>query len=79
MTNHKPKEFIAFSNSGGRLGQYDQFDYSESETVGENDDIDKFYISFFDSIADISDITTTEQENIKTEEREEGNDWKRRL
>lgn len=32
---HKPKEFIAFSNAGGRLGQYDRFDYTESSIHGQ--------------------------------------------
>ena len=32
---HKPEEFIAFSNAGGRLGQYDKFDYSESFLHGQ--------------------------------------------
>jgi len=31
----KPKEFVAFSNAGGRLGQYDKFDYTESYMHGQ--------------------------------------------
>lgn len=31
----EPKTFIAFSNAGGRLGQYDKFDYSESFMTGQ--------------------------------------------
>lgn len=30
-----PKEFIAFSNAGGRNGQYDRFDYSENMLWGQ--------------------------------------------
>ncbi len=31
----KPETFIAFSNAGGRLGQYDKFDYTESYITGQ--------------------------------------------
>jgi hypothetical protein len=31
----KPETFIAFSNAGGRLGQYDKFDYTESYMHGQ--------------------------------------------
>ncbi len=30
-----PETFIAFSNAGGRLGQYDKFDYTESFITGQ--------------------------------------------
>ncbi len=30
-----PETFIAFSNAGGRLGQYDKFDYTESHITGQ--------------------------------------------
>ena len=31
----KPAEFIAFSNAGGKEGQYDRFDYTESFMYGQ--------------------------------------------
>lgn len=31
----KPREFVAFSNSGGRLGQYDKFDYTGNIMWGQ--------------------------------------------
>lgn len=32
---NRPSEFIAFSNAGGRGGQYDKFDYTESSVYGQ--------------------------------------------
>lgn len=32
---NRPSEFIAFSNAGGREGQYDKFDYTESSVYGQ--------------------------------------------
>lgn len=33
--NHSSETFIAFSNAGGQLGQYERFDYSESNLHGQ--------------------------------------------
>lgn len=35
LSNLRPNEFIAFSNAGGREGQYDKYDYTESYLHGQ--------------------------------------------